>query len=148
MKIVNEPKTIEGYRVIQDPKEMEEALKNGESFYHWEFGTSLAPLINDREYCFVKPCVTSDVKRGDCVFCVLHDSMGNSWPMVHQVWEISDANHANELWFKIGSTGTSIFGWTKDVYGIAKGTDIYQEFTMEMRLEMEAEKENTEAIAN
>ena len=148
MRVVNEPKTIDGLRVIQDPHEMERALKNGESFYHWEFGTSLSPLINDREYCLVKPCAPIDVKRGDCVFCVLHDNMGGgSWPMVHQVWEISDASHTNELWFKIGSTGTSIFGWTKDVYGIAKGTNIFQEFTEEMRLALEAEKEKAEAMA-
>jgi len=148
MRVVNEPKMIDGLRVIQDPHEMEEALKNGESFYHWEMGNSMSPLIKHMEYCKVIPCVPNDVKRGDAVFCVLHDDMGGSWPMVHQVWEISDASHTNELWFKIGSTGTSIFGWTKDVYGIAKGTDIFQEFTEEMRLAMEAEKENAEVAAN
>ena len=84
-------------------------------------------LINDMEYCKVMPCVPRDVKRGDCVFCILRGEDGDAWPMVHQVWEISDASHTNELWFKIGSTGTSVFGWTKEVYGIAKGTDIYQE---------------------
>lgn len=145
MRIVNEPKTIDGLRVIQDPHEMEEALKNGESFYHWEMGNSMSPLINHMEYCRVTPCAPRDIKRGDAVFCVLHDDTGGSWPMVHQVWEISDASHTNELWFKIGSTGTSIFGWTKEVYGIAKGTDIYQEFTEEMRLAMEAEKAEREA---
>ena len=132
MKIVNEPKTIEGLRVIQDPYEMEQALKNRESFYHWEMGKSLTPLINDMEYCKVMPCVPHDVKRGDCVFCILRGEDGVAWPMVHQVWEISDASHTNELWFKIGSTRTSVFGWTKEVYGIAKGTDIYQELTQEM----------------
>lgn len=126
MKLVDEPKEINGLRVIQDYKEMEEALKNGESFYHWEFGDSLAPLINDREYCLVKPCVPIDVKRGDCVFCIIKHKNGEE-AMIHQVWEISDASHTHELWFKIGSTMSSIYGWTKDVYGIAKGTDIYQE---------------------
>lgn len=132
MRIVNEPQEIDGIRVIQDPYEMEQALKNGESFYHWEAGESMKPLINHMEYCFVRPCVPVQVKRGDAVFCVLESEMGE-WPMVHQVWEISDASHTNELWFKIGSTGTSIFGWTKKVYGIAKGTDIYQEVTPEIR---------------
>lgn len=65
--------------------------------------------------------------------------------MVHQVWEISDASHTNELWFKIGSTGTSIFGWTNEVYGIAKGTDIFQEFTEEMRIQLEKEREEAAA---
>ena len=141
MRIVNEPKTIDGLRVIQDPNEMEQALKNGESFYHWEFGDSMTPLIRNREYIVVRPCVPIEVKRGDAVFCVLHGENGMRWPMVHQVWEISDSSHTNELWFKIGSTGTSVFGWTKEVYGIAKGTDIFQEFTDEMREAMERERE-------
>ena len=148
MRIVNEPKKIDGLRVIQDSYEMEEALKNGESFYHWEMGDSMSPLIKHMEYCKVTPCTPHDVKRGDAVFCVLHDEMGNSWPMVHQVWEISDASHTGELWFKIGSTGTSIFGWTREVYGIAKGTDIFQEFTEEMRIALEKEKEEAEAAAH
>lgn len=71
MKIVNEPKEINGLRVIQDPIEMKNALKNGESFYHWEFGDSMSPLIKNMEYCLVRPCVPNDVKRGDAVFCVL-----------------------------------------------------------------------------
>lgn len=146
MRIVNEPETIDGLRVIQDPHEMEQALKNGESFYHWEFGDSMTPLIRNREYCLVRPCVPIEVKRGDAVFCVLNGENGMRWPMVHQVWEISDASHTGELWFKIGSTGTSIFGWTKEVYGIAKGTDIFQEFTAEMREAMERERE--ESMAN
>ena len=72
---------------------------------------------------------------------VIEDGNGGKYPMVHQVWEISDASHTSELWFKIGSTRTSIFGWTKEVYGIAKGTDIFQEFTEEMRIQLEKEKE-------
>ena len=142
MKTVNEPKEIEGLRVIQDSEEMEKALKNGESFYHWEFGDSLTPLIRNREYCLVTPCTITDVKRGDCVFCVLSDDMGNRYPMVHQVWEISDASHSGELWFKIGSTHSSIFGWTKEVYGIAKGTDIFQEFTQKWKDYIMAQKES------
>ena len=145
MRIVNEPTEIDGLRVIQDTEEMEKALKNGESFYHWEFGDSLSPIIRNREYIVVKPCVPIEVKRGDCVFCVMSDDMGNRWGMVHQVWEISDASHTGELWFKIGSTGTSIFGWTKEVYGIAKGTDIFQEFTSKWREFLEAERAKAEA---
>lgn len=147
MRIVNEPKEIDGIRVVQDPYEIEKALKNGETVYHWEMGDSMSPLIKHMEYCKIKPCVPIDVKRGDAVFCVLHDDMGGEWPMVHQVWEISDASHTDELWFKIGSTGTSIFGWTKEVYGIAKGTDIFQEFTEEMRIALEKEREKAEAKA-
>jgi hypothetical protein len=140
MRIVNEPQEIDGIRVVQDNDEIEQALKNGERVYHWEFGDSMSPLINNREYCLIRPCVPTEVKRGDAVFCVMSDGYGHRYGMVHQVWEISDASHTGELWFKIGSTGTSIFGWTKEVYGIAKGTDIFQEFTNKWKEFLEAEK--------
>jgi len=140
-KIVNEPREIDGLRVVQDSWEIAEALKNGESVYHWEFGDSLTPLIRDKEYCLIKPCAPIDVKRGDCVFCILDDGMGHEYPMVHQVWEISDASHTNELWFKIGSTMSTIFGWTKKVYGIAKGTNIYQEMTPKWKEFLRKEQE-------
>jgi hypothetical protein len=146
-KIVNEPKEIDGVRVVQDSWEIAEALKNGETVLHWEAGTSMQPLINHMEYCKITPCVPIDVKRGDAVFCILDDGMGHEYPMVHQVWEISDASHTNELWFKIGSTMSTIFGWTKKVYGIAKGTNIYQEITPEIRAsweEYEASKHERE----
>ena len=125
-KIVDNPTEIEGLRIIQDPIEMIKALKNKETFYHWEYGDSLYPLISSGEYCLIKPCEPNEVKRGDCVFCIIEGLDGNIHPMVHQVWEISDASYTNELWFKIGSTSTTIFGWTKNVYGIAKGTNIFQ----------------------
>ena len=124
IRFVNDPNKIDGLRVIQDPNEMEEALKNGESFYHWEYGDSLSPLIESGEYVKITPCDINEVKRGDCVFCVIEED-GMVLPMVHQVWEISDASHSGELWFKIGSTHASIYGWTKKVYGIAKGTNIF-----------------------
>lgn len=137
MKIVNRPEFINGIKVAKNYSEVIEALKNGESVMHFEFGDSLKPLLNSGEYAFIKPCNPNDVKRGDCVFCLINDEYGNEYPMVHQVWEISDASHTNELWFKIGSTGTSIFGWSNKVYGIAKGTDIYQEVTDEIRASWE-----------
>ena len=126
MREVENVTEIDGIRVVQDGEEIEDALQHGESVYHWESGHSMFPLINDMEYCLIKPCVPIDVKRGDAVFCRFTDKEGNHHYMVHQVWEISNSSHTNELWFKIGSTMTTIFGWTKDVLGIAKGTDIYE----------------------
>lgn len=132
-RIVNEPTEINGRRVVQEWEEIEEALKNGETVYHWEAGTSMKPLINHMEYCEIKPCVREDVKRGDAVFCIMTDDNGYRYGMVHQVWEISNCGHGEDLWFKIGSTGTSVFGWTKEVCGIARGTDIFQEVTPQIR---------------
>lgn len=129
MTVVNQPKEIDGIKVVQDYQEIAEALEHGERVMHWEAGTSLSPLINHLEYCKIVPIKNiNDVKRGDCVFCKLTDpTTDESHYMVHQVWEISDAAYDGKLWFKIGSTMSTIFGWTNEVLGLAYGTDIYQD---------------------
>jgi hypothetical protein len=132
MKTVNEPKIIDGIRVVQDENEIAEALKNNETVYHWEAGNSMEPLINHMEYCKIVPCVPIDVKRGDAVFCKMVTETGEPYYMVHQVWEIADCGHDHRKWFKIGSTGTQVFGWSCEVLGKAYGTDIYQEITPEI----------------
>ena len=128
-QIVNSPSEINGKRVVQNPLEIMNALSSGETIYHWEYGDSLSPLINNGEYIQIQPCKPSDVKVGDCIFCLVEDFYGNLQLMVHQVLMISDASHDGELWFKIGTTSNEIFGWAKKVYGIAKGTNIFQEGT-------------------
>jgi len=139
MRIVNEPTEIEGLRVVQDENEIAKALENGETVYHWEAGNSMAPLINHMEYCKIVPCVPIDVNRGDAVFCKMISSTGEPYYMVHQVWEISNCCHDHRKWFKIGSTGTQVFGWSCDVLGKAYGTDIYQEITPEIEKAWEEE---------
>lgn len=127
--IVDNPKIIDGLKVIQDYGEIAEALENGETVMHWEAGTSLSPIINHLEYCKIVPIKNiNDVKRGDCVFCKLTNK-NTDVPhyMVHQVWEISDAAYDGELWFKIGSSMSYIYGWTNEVLGLAYGTNIYQD---------------------
>ena len=142
MAIVNFPQEINGIRVVQSDEEVVKALKNGETVCRYEWGDSMTPVLKNGEYANLTPIKDiNEVQRGDAVFCVLHDDMGGSWPMVHQVWEISDASHTGKLWFKIGSTGTSVFGWTNEVYGIAKGTDIFQEFTKKWKDYFKAQEE-------
>ena len=139
MRVVNEPTEIEGLRVVQDEYEIAKALENGETVYHWEAGNSMSPLINHMEYCKIVPCMPIDVKRGDAVFCKIIADTGEPYYMVHQVWEIADCGHDHRKWFKIGSTGTQIFGWSCDVLGKAYGTDIYQEMTLEIKANLEKE---------
>jgi len=119
--IVGDVEEIDGIRVVQDYGLIMEAIKNKETVYHWEWGNSLAPLINNGEFCKIEPCAPIDVKRGDAVFCVLYDKFA----MVHLVLEISRCGYNGELWFKIGSTDGEVYGWTQDVYGIARGTNIF-----------------------
>ena len=141
MKIVNEPETIDNIKVVQDNDEIAEALSNGETVYHWEAGDSMTPLIHHMEYCKIIPCVPIDVKRGDAVFCKMKTNTGEEYYMVHQVWEISNCGYDHRKWFKIGSTGTTVFGWNDEVLGKAYGTDIYQEVTPEIRAVWQAEWE-------
>ena len=135
MRIVNEPETIDGIRVVQDNEEIADALRHGESVYHWEAGDSMTPLIRHMEYCKIFPCAPIDVQRGDAVFCKMKSQTGEEYYMVHQVWEISNCSHDHRRWFKIGSTGTTIFGWTDEILGKAYGTDIFQEVTPEIMAE-------------
>ena len=143
MRIVNEPERIDGVRVVQDSEEIARAMMNGETVYHWEAGDSMTPLIRHMEYCKIKPIDSVDeVERGDAVFCKMKAENGEEYYMVHQVWEISDCRFDRKKWFKIGSTGSSIFGWTCEVLGKAYGTDIFQEVTDEIRAAWQAEWED------
>ena len=125
---MSNPLEIDGIRVVQDYEEIANALSNGETIVHWELGNSLAPLINNAEFCEISPIASLDeIKRGDCVFCKIPNADGTTHYMVHQVWEISDSGYDGSKWFKIGSTMASIFGWTKEVLGKAVGTNIFQD---------------------
>ena len=142
MRIVNEPERIDGIRVVQDSDEIARAMMNGETVYHWEAGDSMTPLIRHMEYCKIVPLNYGDtIERGDAVFCKIKDETGQEYYMVHQVWEISSCGHDRKTWYKIGSTGTSVFGWSCKVLGKAYGTDIFQEVTDEIRAAWQAEWE-------
>lgn len=140
-RIVNEPSEIDGLRVVQESEDIANALSNGETVMHWELGNSMAPLINNAEYCKITPVKNiDDVKRGDAVFCRINEGVYDGYYMVHQVIEISDAGHDGKKWFKIGSTGNSVFGWTYEVLGIANGTNIFQSQEVIDRINGEIER--------
>lgn len=120
-----EPKEIDGIRVVQDERDVFEALKNGETVCRFEWGDSMDPILKNGEYAVLTPIKSPrEVKRGDAVFCRMH---GNYF-MTHMVWEISDCCHDGKIWFKIGSTGTSIYGWTNEVLAIAHGMNCFENY--------------------
>ena len=130
MEIVNEPKEINGYRVVQDGKEIMEALQKGETVMHWESGFSMYPLLMHMEYCKIHPVKEHHVKSGDPVFCKLiyfdkEAGKNKDFYMVHRCTEIFVRN--GEYYFKIEGTDGTVFGWTKDVYGVAERTNIFQD---------------------
>ena len=149
MRIVNQPTEIDGFRVVQDSEEIADALRHGETVYHWEAGDSMSPMLRHMEYCKIVPVAhPDDVKEGDAVFCKLNGDQNPllHYYMVHQVWQKANFGHNGKTLFKIGSTMTTIFGWSSEVLGKAYGTDIFQEITPEIRAEWEAEENLTEEV--
>lgn len=123
---------LDGIRVVQDEEEAAKALANGETVCRFEYGDSMHPILRHGEYAKLTPVTDkSQVKRGDAVFCRMPpfkgEGMSEGYLMTHMVWEISDCGHDGELWFKIGSTSTSIYGWTKDILAIATGMNYADE---------------------
>lgn len=128
-EIVNEPKELYGYRVVQDGEEIKKALENGETVMHWEAGDSMYPLLMHMEYCKIRPVEKEAVSPGDPVFCGMkyrgEDGELHDYYMVHRCTEI--LVRGGERYFKIESTSNQFFGWTKDVYGVADRTSIFQD---------------------
>lgn len=128
-QIVNEPKEIDGYRVVQDEKEIYEALSNGETIMHWESGNSMYPILMHMEYCKIHPAKKQEIKIGDAVFCKFlyrnEERKISDIYMVHRCTDI--VVRGDEYYFKIESTDNTLFGWTKDVYGVAESTNIFQD---------------------
>ena len=54
-EIVNQPKELKGYRVVQDGDDIMKALMDGETVMHWESGYSMYPLLSHLEYCKISP---------------------------------------------------------------------------------------------
>jgi len=129
-EIVNEPKELQGYRVVQDGEEICKALQNGETVMHWEAGYSMHPLLMHMEYCKIQPIEKHKVNAGDPVFCKFdyfdkEDGKYKEAYMVHRCTEVFVRN--DEWYFKIEGTDGTFFGWTKDVYGKADRTNVFQD---------------------
>ena len=128
IRIVNEPKEIDGLRVIEDGEEMKQALLNGETIMHWEAGNSMAPILMHLEYCKIRPIKSvEEVNIGDPVFC----SFRGQYHMVHRCTDkyVRDG----VTYFQISSTSGTVYGWTQEVWGIAESTNVFQEWTKEMQ---------------
>lgn len=117
------PDEIDGIKVIQDEHKVYDALRKGETVCRFEWGDSMDPILKNGEYARLVPIKSLDeIRRGDAVFCKV-----GGYFMTHMVWEISRCAH-DSLYFKIGSSIGSIYGWTKDVYAIAYGTNCFEKY--------------------
>lgn len=129
-EIVNEPKELQGYRVVQDNEEIFKALQNNETVMHWESGNSMYPLLMHMEYCKISPAEKKDINIGDPVFCkfVYFDKINNKQEDIYMVHRCTDkVVRDGEPYFKIEGTDGTVFGWTKNVYGKAESTNVFQD---------------------
>lgn len=120
-EIVESPKEVCGIKVVNDIVSAVKELKKDKSIVRYERGNSLAPIINDGEYCIVQPISdVSEIKSGDVVLCEVNGHL-----MTHMVHIVSSAN-CNKPYFLIGSSDLYMYGWTDKVYGIAFGTNVFE----------------------
>lgn len=119
---VKSPNKIKQFRVVNDIHEAVEELKNGNTIARFEYGDSMSPILSSGEYCVVEPIRNiEDVKQGDAVLCNV-----NGYLMTHMVIMVSTSAADDEPYFLIGDTHMNIYGWTKEIYGIAYGTNILE----------------------
>jgi hypothetical protein len=124
-KIVESPKEINGITVVQDIREAMECLKNSETIARFEWGNSMFPILNSGEYAIVTPVNKlkhgiGSVEKGDAVLCSVNGIL-----MTHRVIDVVKTPYRG-VWFKIGDTHATIYGWTQDVYGVAESTNIFE----------------------
>lgn len=122
-EIVSKPTTVMGFRVENDANNAKEALLTGETIARFERGNSMHPLLKDGEYAVISPLGLDGgtlPKVGDSVFCNV-----NGYLMTHMIVAISDTSVEGRMYL-IGSSHFDLFGWTNTIYGIAKGTNIFE----------------------
>lgn len=118
--IIKNPKTIDNVKVVNDIHDAVKCVRNGEMVARFEWGTSMEPVLEHGEYGIITPIDVKDVNVGDAVLCEV-----NGFLMTHMVIIKSDS-HKDTPQFLIGSTKFELYGWTDKIYGIVKGTKIFE----------------------
>lgn len=123
IKYVKSPKEINGVEVVNDISKAIKTLHDKKiPIARFEYGESMKPILNDGEYCIVYPIDNlNDVKVGDAVLCDV-----NGYLMTHMVILKSESNY-DTPYFLIGSSRMELYGWTNKIYGVAVGTNIFEE---------------------
>lgn len=126
IKYVKSPYTlkIDGgeYDVINDIEEAVECIQKGRvPIARFEWGNSMDPILKNGEYGLIIPIESlDDIEVGDAVLCKVGD-----YYMTHMVMMISSSN-CNGKMFLIGNTWMQFYGWTNEIFGIVKGTNILE----------------------
>ena len=118
---VKNPTMICNVEVVNDIIEAVERVQNGDTIARFEWGDSMQPILCHGEYGIISPIDPNNVKVGDAVLCKV-----NGYLMTHMVVLKSNSAHGDKPYFLIGSTSYDIYGWTSDIYGIVKGTNVFE----------------------
>lgn len=110
LKVVENPQTLDGLRVIQEIDEVVNTLKQGECIARYERGDSMQPILVSGQYARLTP-LRNKPKNGDAVFCCVN----GHW-MTHMVW-VSNEDSGQCL---IGSTSGQLYGWTNEILALAQ----------------------------
>lgn len=119
-------KTKIKYKVVQDIGEAIDYFtknKDATPIARYEFGDSMSPILESGEYCVLKPIQYYSQPQsilGKAVLCIV-----NGYPMTHMVWNMSTSS-ANGVYYLIGDSHGNIYGWTNQVFAVAKGTNIFE----------------------
>lgn len=113
-------------KIVDTISETVNELLKGNVVARYEFGDSMEPLLYSGEYCVLVPKQQTTIEVGDAVFCEV-----DGYYMTHMVMMIS--NVQGEPMYLIGSPNYNrisntfpIYGWTKNVYAKALGTQIFK----------------------
>lgn len=115
-QIVNNPQTLNGLKVVNDPEEALKYILEGETVCRFEYGDSMTPVLNHGQYARLTP-LSKNPKQGDAVFCRVNDCL-----MTHMVFIVNEATGQ----CLICSTAGTVFGWTDEVYAIATPMPFYE----------------------
>lgn len=125
-KYVKSPKHINGVKVVNDIQEAVEELKKGNTIARFEYGDSMSPILKSGEYCIIEPIKDingiNNISVGDAVLCKVGEYL-----MTHMVMMISSYSNCDKPYYLIGNTWMQYYGWTDEIYGIAKGTNVIEE---------------------
>lgn len=122
MKEVNNPKRLDGIRVVNDFHEIANALANGETIAHFEFGNSMSGILESGQYVKLSPLGHTQPKVGDVVFAKVGDSYTCHMALFY--------NQCTKK-YGIGSTAGHVYCWSDKIIGIGTPME-YKEPTINM----------------
>lgn len=121
IKMVSNPSTLDGLKVVNSIEETIKTLESGETVARFEYGESMMPIFQSGQYARLTK-LKGTPQVGDAVFCCV-----NGYWMTHMVWVIN--RHSG--YALIGSTSGEMYGWTNQILATATPMPYIEEYKEE-----------------